>query len=121
MVSILYSSIKLTSSHASRHIPDFVEDFMKSIYKFFKNSVKRIAKFDAVVEGMNPEIKKLIKPIKMRWLTLQLAVERLLSLYNPLLKYFIEFREKEKIEAMNNKGKVFFLKPVFFPKTCFFS
>ena len=96
-------AIHLVACKASSFIPLEVETFVKSCFKFFKNSAKRVAQFNDIIEKMNLEVKKLLKPGQTRWLSLELAVERILDLWELLLKYFTELKEESLVESMKDK------------------
>ena len=95
-------ALHLVACDAAAELPLQVEDFMKAAYKHFKNSAKRIAQFNTVIEGMNLEVKRLLKPGQTRWLSLKLAVDRILSLWEPLLQYFRNQEIEKLIEFMED-------------------
>ena len=51
---------------------------------------------------MNLQMKRLLKPGKTRWLFLQLAVNKILSLWDPLLQYFRHQIVEKLIEFMED-------------------
>jgi len=105
----LNHALHLVACHAAKVIPSEVEEFIKQSYKFFKNSAKRLAEFNSVTEGMNLDVKQLLKPGQTRWLSLQLAVDRILTLWEPLFQYFKEVDQMNLIKAMTTKTTKIYL------------
>ena len=96
-------ALHLVACKASSAIPVDVEKFVKKTFKFFKNSPKRVAQSNDLIENMQLDVKKLLKPVVTRWLSIQQAVERLLVMWDPLYKYFEEVNEDELVSAMQGK------------------
>jgi hypothetical protein len=58
---------------------------------------------------MEQEKKTLLKPVETRWLSVQAAIQRLLSLWNPLYKYFSAVKESWLVEQMDDKSVKIYL------------
>jgi hypothetical protein len=58
---------------------------------------------------MEQEKKTLLKPMETRWLSVQAAIQRLLSIWNPIYKYFSAVKESWLIEQMDDKSVKIYL------------
>ena len=64
-----------------------MEAFVKICLNSLKILLKELPKFNDIIEKMNLEVKKPLKPGQTQCLSLQLTVERILELWEPLVKY----------------------------------
>lgn len=57
---------------------------------------------------MDFEVKKILKPGKTRWLSLEAAIKRILEFWEPLHLYFVRIREQNFFENFtDNKLKIY--------------
>jgi len=95
--------IHLVASKAAEKIPRFVFKFIKSVYKHFCKSPKRIAEFEEIMEKMKVKIKKILKAGKTRWLSLQASIKRIIELWDPLAEYFDTIKNQKFIQDFANQ------------------
>ncbi|CAF4439097.1 unnamed protein product, partial [Rotaria sp. Silwood2] len=86
---ILHNSVK----HAHHVLPIDIEQILLSIYSHFSRSAKRINELKQYYEFYEQDLKVILKHIKLRWLSLYLSIERLVEVFNPVKKYFLELHE----------------------------
>ena len=79
-----------------------VDDFIIDLFYHFKRSVKRKATLREYMEFTNTEVKKIIKHVTTRWLSLGKSVDRTLMQWEALPSYFIsEFEEDDALDEEN--------------------
>ncbi|CAF1150096.1 unnamed protein product [Adineta steineri] len=83
---VLHNSVK----HAHPLLPTDIEKMLLSIYAHFSRSAKRISELKLYYEFYEQDFKVILKHIKIRWLSLYLSIERLIEVYAPIKKYFLE-------------------------------
>ena len=77
-----------------------VDDFIIDIFYHFKRSVKRKATLREYMEFTNTDVKKVIKHVTTRWLSLGKSVDRTLLQWEALRSYFLsEFEEDNSLGA----------------------
>ncbi|CAF4530924.1 unnamed protein product [Rotaria socialis] len=82
-------------------LPDIhkdVEHILLSIYSHFSRSAKRIDELKQYYEFYEQDFKAILKHIKIRWLSLYLSIERLVEVFVPVKKYFLEQHENCPLE-----------------------
>ena len=79
-----------------------VDDFIIDLFYHFKRSVKRKATLRENMEFTNTEVKKIIKHVTTKWLSLGKSVGRTLMQWEALRSYFIsEFEEDDALDEEN--------------------
>ena len=75
------------------------DDFITYLFYHFKRSVKRKATLREYLEFTNTEVKKIIKHVTTKWLSLGKSVDRTLMQWEALRSYFIsEFEEDDALD-----------------------
>ena len=68
-----------------------VEDFVIDIYYHFQRSARRKAQLRDSIEFNNNEVRKVIKHVSTRWLSLGRCLERILMQWDSLESYFVSY------------------------------
>lgn len=88
-------SIHLCASNAAK-TPPRCEDLIRSIYTYFSHSAKRKSEFWEFQDFCQTKPHKILHVAQTRWLSLHMAVSRVLGQWRPLILYFtnkhIEYR-----------------------------
>ena len=84
----------LIANHASKVLPDFLEDVAIQIWYFFQKSPKLYRMFEDFQVFVDSKPHKLLKAGQTRWLSLQMCVNRLLEQYDALLSFFRSSEER---------------------------
>jgi hypothetical protein len=84
----------LIANHASKVLPDFLEDVTIQIWYFFQKSPKRYRMFEGFQVFVDSKPHKLLKAGQTRWLSLEMCVNRLLEQYDALLSFFRSSEER---------------------------
>lgn len=66
-----------------------VQEMVCDIYNHFKNSTPRKLEFKEFCTFVEVDYKTILKHIRVRWLSLNTALERVLQLYKSLQSYFL--------------------------------
>jgi len=85
----------LIANFAARAIPEYIEKLVKDIYNHFTRSAQRTSKFMNLQIFMNLKSYKMLRLVSTRWLVLEECVNRLLTRWDELIKYFTEIAEPE--------------------------
>lgn len=83
-------SFHLCASYACMKIPNTVESLIRDIYNFFSSSPKRQLEFREFQKFCNIKIHKMLHPAQTRWLSMHMAVSRILEQYEALRLYFTD-------------------------------
>ena len=78
----------LIGNHASKALPDFLEEVTIQVWYFFQKSPKRYRVFEEFQVFVESKPHKLLKAGQTRWLSLEMCVNRLLEQYDALLSFF---------------------------------
>ena len=78
----------LIANHASKVLPDFLEDVTIQVWYFFQKSPKKYRMFEEFQVFVDSKPHKLLKAGQTRWLSLEMCVNRLLEQYDALLSFF---------------------------------
>ena len=84
----------LIANHASKVLPDFLEDVTIQIWYFFQKGPKLYRMFEDFQVFVDSKPHKLLKAGQTRWLSLQMCVNRLLEQYDALLSFFRSSEER---------------------------
>ena len=76
-----------------------IDDLLIDIYYYLDKSSKRIQKLRDFQQMCDVEVRKILKHVCTRWLSLGLCINRLLEQWNPLLKYFESQQKKPKLAS----------------------
>lgn len=119
-------SVALCASQACKKLPDRLEVLVKNLYSHMNHSFKRLNEFKDFQLFTETKIHKLLYAFDVRWLSLQLAVDRVLEQWNALLLYFRSQHLEKKdrtVEALhaeleNKTNKIYltflsFVLPIF--------
>lgn len=79
-------SLALGVSHAVKELPDTVEEFLSSVYSYYKNSGKRQLALGTTQLELDLPDHQLLQYKKVRWLSLHSAVARCLEQYDAVFK-----------------------------------
>lgn len=81
-------SLALCASYASEKLPNNVEELVRNIYNYMKQSFKRLSKFKEFQVFIDCKPHKMLQPCQTRWLSLSSCVKRVLEQYDALKLYF---------------------------------
>lgn len=95
-------SAALIAGNACEKLPRSPEDLVRNIATYVSGSSKRSEALKNVQESFQVERKKILKLSDTRWLALHNCVERVLEYYKPLIAYFVEAVQKDKLIAAEN-------------------
>ena len=84
----------LIANHASKVLPDHLEDLTIQVWYFFQKSPKRYRLFEEFQAFVDAKPHKLLKAGQTRWLSLEMCVNRLLEQYDALLSFFRSSEER---------------------------
>ena len=94
-------SIHLCSSEAAKTLPRACEDLVRNIYSFFAHSAKRKFEFKEYQLFCNVKPHKILHPSATRWLSLHMAVRRVLEQWQPLKLYFNRIFLEERLGSVD--------------------
>lgn len=94
-------TIHLCSSEAAKTLPRACEDLVRNIYNFFAHSAKRKYDFKEYQLFCNVKPHKILHPCATRWLSLHMAVKRILEQWQPLKLYFSSIFLEERLGAVD--------------------
>ncbi|XP_076675389.1 E3 SUMO-protein ligase KIAA1586-like [Andrena cerasifolii] len=80
-------SMNLVTSHACRHLPSHIEEFLQSVCTYFSQSPKHQSVLEGAQDFMNFAKQKL-QPSRTRWLALSECVKRVLNQWPVLFAVF---------------------------------
>ena len=84
-----------------------VEDFVIDLYYHFRRSAKRKAQLREYTEFNNNAMRKIIKHVSTKWLSLGKSLEGTLKQWDSLESYFISLFDLDDNEESENDGKPF--------------
>lgn len=86
-----------------------VEEFDIDIYYWFDKSTNRKGEYDQFCEFCDAPYRKVLKHLAVRWLSLELTIERILKQFQPLKLYFTTSTTKKnyKIPRFVRLNKLF--------------
>ncbi|XP_075161555.1 E3 SUMO-protein ligase KIAA1586-like [Haematobia irritans] len=88
VIKCVCHSLALCSSKAALRLPSSVETLTRQIYNYIAESPKRINTFAEIQTLLEFKPRKILHPAQTRWLSLEMVVNRILDLYEPLKIYF---------------------------------
>lgn len=91
-------SLALCVSHATEQLPPDLEVTIRETYSYLKYSAKRLKNFEVLQEMFNVPKHQMLKLFKIRWLSLEECVDRVIEQYPVLLQLFEE-EGKTALEA----------------------
>ncbi|XP_076673662.1 uncharacterized protein LOC143371906 isoform X2 [Andrena cerasifolii] len=86
--SCICHSMNLVASHACKHLPSHVEEFLHSIFTYFFRSPKHQSVSEGMQDFINFAKHKVLQPSRARWLGLSESVERVLNQWPDLFAVF---------------------------------
>ena len=92
-------SIHLCASGAAKTLPRKCEDLIRSVYTYFSHSAKRLSEFSEFQEFCQTKPHKILHVSQTRWLSLHMAVERVLEQWKPLSLYFTKKHLEDRLSA----------------------
>lgn len=95
-------SFYLCASYACGKIPRFVEEVIREIYNYFSSSPKRTVEFKEFQLFCNLKIHKLLHPCQTRWLSVHMAISRVLEQYQALKLFFINASLNDDVTTATN-------------------
>ncbi|KAG8590542.1 hypothetical protein GDO81_006790 [Engystomops pustulosus] len=87
--------VHLMAEHAAKPLSVCVEDLIIDIYFHFQKSAKRVSTLQEYMAFCNTGVRKLVKHVKTRWLSLEKSIERTLFNWDALTSYFISTFEED--------------------------
>jgi hypothetical protein len=81
-------SLALCASYACEKLPNETEKLVRSVYNYMQHSFKRQSEFQEFQIFLNLKPHKMLHPSQTRWLSLNLAVNRILEQFEALKLYF---------------------------------
>uniref|UniRef100_H2ZS46 HAT C-terminal dimerisation domain-containing protein n=1 Tax=Latimeria chalumnae TaxID=7897 RepID=H2ZS46_LATCH len=91
-----YHLVHLMAEHTSKSKQMNVEDMIIDIYYHFQRSVKRAASLNEYMAFCNISVKKIVKHVIMRWLSLERSTKHTLITWDGLYSYFVRTFDEEK-------------------------
>lgn len=92
-------SIHLCASQAAKTLPRVCEDLIRNIYTHFSHSAKRKNEFKEFQSFCDVKPHKLLHVAQTRWLSLQMAVNRVVEQWQPLTLYFSQKHLEDRLSA----------------------
>ena len=89
--------MSLCVKSAVKALPLKVDDLLVDIYYHFRNSVNHIVSLKEFAEFCCVDFKSILKHCETQWLSLRLAINRTLDMWDPLLSYFTSHSDVEKL------------------------
>lgn len=90
-------SVHLCASYAAKTLPRMCEDLVRNIYTYFCHSAKRKSEFQQFQSFCEVKPHKILHISQTRWLSLHMAVQRILEQWNPLMLFFQQQYLEEKL------------------------
>lgn len=81
-------SFHLCASYACTKLPRFIEDFIRDIYNYFSSSQKRVPEFKDFQMLCDLKVHNILH--QTRWLSVHVAVKRVLEQFSALKLFFID-------------------------------
>ena len=106
-------SLHLCASEAAKTLPRMCEELVRGTYVFFSHSAKRRYEFDKFKDFYEEEPLSLLHPSQTRWLSLYMAVKRILHHWDALKEFFIRLNENEKLQHIEQLACMFQDKSIF--------
>lgn len=82
-------SLALCASYACEKLQNSIEELVRNVYNYMKQSFKRLSEFNEFQVFINSKPHKLLQPSQTRWLSLNSCVKRVLEQYDALKLYFL--------------------------------
>lgn len=95
--------INLAADKGASCLPLKIEEHIIDIYYYLEKSAKRKEKLMHFQQLHNTEVKKILKHVCTRWLSLNTCLVRILDQWNPLLSFF---KEEVKVSSKKIKSSV---------------
>lgn len=95
-------SLALCASYACEKIPNNIQEVVRDVYNYMKQSFKRSSEFKEFQVFVDRKPNKLLQPCQTRWLSLNSCIKRVLEQFDTLKLYF----QGEKL--IDNKASTIF-------------
>ena len=95
----------LCAGKGAKELSVNVEDFVIDLYYHFRRSAKRKAQLREYIEFNNNAMRKIIKHVSTKWLSLGKSLEGTLKQWDSLESYFISLFDLDDNEESENDGK----------------
>lgn len=92
-------SIHLVASYACKALPEQLERVLRAIFAHFSRSSARRRMFAAYQEFLDVAMKIILRPGQTRWLSLSACVVRVLEQLGPLILYFTDEVEEDRMKS----------------------
>ncbi|XP_064082920.1 uncharacterized protein LOC135198931 [Macrobrachium nipponense] len=92
-------SVHLCASNAAKTLPRVCEDLIRNIYTYFAHSAKRKNEFQEFQSFCDVKPHKLLHVAQTRWLSLHLAVNRVVEQWQPLKLYFSQKHLEDRLST----------------------
>jgi hypothetical protein len=100
--------IQLAVSSASLELPSSLEFLIRETYNWFSHSSIRQHKYKTLFQALNnKEPLKIVQVCDVRWLSIFVAIDRILDQYSTLEKHFLITRVTEKCYTANQLHEMF--------------
>lgn len=96
-------SLALTVSYASKKLPDYLQTLFSDVYCYLKYSSKRQQNLQRFQKIFDIPEHKILKFVKVRWLSLSATVARFIEQYDALYAFF-EAESRSKIKKTADKA-----------------
>lgn len=97
-------SFALCANTASKHLPSWLEAFIKNICFYFLRSSERNSQFQLLQEVVHTERHKILKLCETRWLSREAVIERILEQWDDLHLFF---QSKAATDDVDGAGLIF--------------
>ncbi|KAL5246109.1 hypothetical protein ACI65C_013517 [Semiaphis heraclei] len=95
-------SLHLVASAACKTLPRDCEDLVRDIFNYFKSSCKRISQLKEFQDLCELEPHKMLRPAQTRWLSLSMAVSRIIEQWEALKQYFAANYKDDRLKVAEN-------------------
>lgn len=92
-------SFALCASHASSHLPSFLEQFLRDVCCYFARSSKRQHQFKLIQDIVDSPKHKMLKLSQTRWLSRGQVIARILEQWDALLLFFQSEMKTESVKV----------------------
>ena len=92
-------SLHLCASQAAKTLPRMCEDLIRNIYTYFSHSAKRVNEFKEFQSFCEVKPHKLLHAAQTRWLSLEMAVNRVVEQWQPLKLYFSQKHLEDRLSV----------------------
>lgn len=102
LMRCLCHSSAIIAGNACAQLPRSPEDLVRNVATYVSGSSKRCEALRQVQDTFEMERKKMLKLSDTRWLALYESINRMLEYYEPLIEYFTQAAQTDKLKMAEN-------------------